>query len=164
MAAGRAVARSRPPPGFDLGQRGGSFGEQPCEHGRDLGGVFRINDRRLWGQTIRTTAGWRVRSTAGMWTGRINSTVIVVSVPLMVPPANVVKGDVVGRAELAFRLGPGSSGGSPSGAARLGRGYFAPSRSQARREYAQMHSVRSFLIRDDLDEPAKEFGPPGRPD
>ena len=93
-----------------------------------------------------------------MWTGRINSTVIVVSVPLLVPLANVVTGDVVGRAELAFRLGPGSSGGSPSGAARLGRGYFAPSRSQARREYAQMHSVGSSLIRDYLDEPARNSG------
>lgn len=101
---------------------------------------------------------------AGMWTGRINSTVIVVSAPLMVPLANVVIGDDVGEAELAFRLGPGSSGGSPYGAARLSRGYFAPQRSLLRRE-TRSDASRSVVPNQGLSgRGGKEFGPPGRPD
>jgi hypothetical protein len=80
---GWAVARSQPPPGFDLGQRGGSLGEQPCEHGRDLGEYL--------GLTIVDCSGYAMRTTAGISVDRISCTESS-SAPLIVPSASVVVG------------------------------------------------------------------------
>jgi hypothetical protein len=69
--------------GLDLGQRGGSLGEQPCEYGRDLGEYL--------GLTIVDCSGYAMRTTAGISVDRISCTESS-SAPLIVPSASVVVG------------------------------------------------------------------------
>jgi hypothetical protein len=66
-------------------------------------------------------AGQRIRTAGGASAGSTSSTLSVSPDWLMAPPARGVMG-CLGKAELTFRLGPGSGGGSPPGADLCGCG------------------------------------------